>query len=754
MPEHAPLPPDPDRGIPSPPDTDGADIYDTGVPDGFEQGMPGPPGDEVGPPGLGPWDAGGWDHKVYLPETGLPDPVFGDNWIYLPDAGNPGDDWQDPPALLGAGTFQEPPPIPWVPPDGPEPGYVPPNPPPADADNDGLAGPFAAPDPLRFGAGTPPEPSAMSAGNVRATEYIEAAVTAGQAHLLFNAGIIDSFDEHGQGVTTFQAADLQLEKPHVVAIVQGGKQYDVNVFVENVSHGVATIGVGIGGQAATIVIPVPAAGAVTIHIEPSKDPGKVADVIVSAPVAVPIDVHSSGDIAIKPEVPFGPPAEPPHHAHHLPPHHRSHPAEQPTPKTDKPAGPTDATPKPTPAHQDSPQPAPASPVEPSPPVEPTQPAHPPPTPDQPPFDPTVVPPLPHEPDPNAPTLQDLLRPDPPKTGFENNLAGRKPFTVSIPAHSDIDVSAITWLTRPPVDLKHTSFEVVGNPAARVTAETQGHDLAVDPAAVMPIRDPRTKDLLGYRMRRGETMYTFDREGRLSGADNLEAPLQQPAVDPLDVVMVGIDLGPIIVKGIMAKGIAAKAGVLLPALTKMGWKEGGKFVRGPAVFRVGSEEIDLLSSMWRKRLVEATNDKVRREAEQALKALADQSRIRNWRQSEREVAHLYEQIGGKAESREAYFDENGIKRITKPDFSTSAVRGEVKNWEMVHIKSDVHADQLIDHLAAQVKARRSITPQLQQTVVFDLRGQALTDQNLHTIGHVIAERTGLPVENIQLIVWGK
>lgn len=35
-----------------------------------------------------------------------------------------------------------------------------------------------------------------------------------------------------------------------------------------------------------------------------------------------------------------------------------------------------------------------------------------------------------------------------------------------------------------------------------------------------------------------------------------------------------------------------------------------------------------------------------------------------------------------------------------------------------------------------------------------RGQALSEANLHTIGHVIAGRTGLPVQNIQLIVWAK
>ena len=629
--------------------------------------------------------------------------------------------------------------------------YVPPDPPAFDAGVAGVTDPYRVPDPAGLvDSYQPPDPPVFATSTLTPPT-----ADTGEAHLQFNFDLSEHFAEHGSGPATFQIGDLGalyngVETVRTVEIHQGDQTYWVSASIAEVRDGIVTINIGIGGDRATIVMPAVAADVVTIKVEPSKDPQKVADVTVSAPLPVAMDVHSSRDVTIVSTVPFGPPtpAEPPpvHHGEH---HQDSHKAEQPTspaqpPTPQQPAG------QPQPPAEPSPTPAPASPLPPDPPPASPQPDLPP-TPDHPPFDPSLLPPLPHLGDPNAPTLADLLRTDPPKTVFEEQLGGGQAFGVPVRVHSEVDVSTVAWLNRPPADFHHTRFEVVGDPTAKVTADEGTFELTVDPAAVMAVRDPQTKELLGYRMRRGETMFTFDRDGRLTGAGNLETPLQQPAVDPIDVMMVAVDIGPIVGRGLAASVDAAAA-----AFVKQAPKAAAEFTRGPTIARFSADEVAELGKIWQEQLAKETDPGLRKQAEQALKALVERTRVRDWQQSEREVAHLYKQIGGKAESAETYVNAAGEVRITKPDFSTSSVRGEVKNWEILHIRSDESANKMLDRLVSQVKARQSITPYSpkQQTLVLDLRGQALTEEHLHTLGHVLAERTGLPVENIQLIVWAK
>ncbi|WP_155368018.1 hypothetical protein [Catellatospora vulcania] len=758
QPMHDPFP-DPNYLPPDPPGFDPPDPG-YGPADPFGGGAGDPPGGGLHEQPAEPAWFDGPDSYV------APDPPGVDDHV-LPDP--PGRDGYLPPDPPGSDGY--------VPPDPPGlDDYVAPDPPAFDASLAGPADPYAAPDPP--GDYTAPDPPDGRAADVRDT----AARTAdgggqGGAGLLFNFDVSEHFTEHGAGDATFHVSDLGTlygggQTVHNVTVVQGGTTYTVTATADVGRDGVVTVSIDIGGDKATIVLPQVAAGEVIIHIEPSKDPQKIADVTVSATVPVPIDVHSSRDVNIVSTVPFGPPAPPPaetppqqqpqhHHARHQPEQPAAAPQPEPAPQTEHGRSQPDPAPRPTsaeapPAHPD-PAPAPdrhqpeqPDPRRPEP--APGQPDRPQPGPPHPGFEP-VPPTRPH--DPNTPTLDDLLRPDPPKTGFEGRLAEGRPFEVPVRVHSDVDVSRVVWLNQPPADPRHTRFEVVDRPDAHVSADERTFGLRVDPAAVMPIRDSRTGQLTGYRLRQGETMFTFDRNGRLSGAGNLEAPLEAPKVDPLDVMMIAVDLGPIV-----AKGLLAGAETIAAAAARQAPRAAAEALRGPTIARFGADEVKLLSDYWQQRLAGQTDAAARKEAEQALKALGDRGRIRNWRQSEREVAHIYEQIGGKGETTELYQDAAGNWGITKPDFTAPHVRGEVKNWETVHISSERAAEKLLDDLARQIAARRNlpgaanIPGRMQQTVVLDLRGQALSEQNLHTIGHVLAGRTGLPVENIQLIVWAK
>jgi hypothetical protein len=340
--------------------------------------------------------------------------------------------------------------------------------------------------------------------------------------------------------------------------------------------------------------------------------------------------------------------------------------------------------------------------------------------------------------------------DPPRTGFEDQLAGGKPFPVTVTVPAAVDVHDLHWLGGPPTDPHALRYELVGHPDARLTDQDHTFMLTIDPNATMPVRDYRTGELLGYRVRQGDTLYEFDRNGNHQGGRGLEEPLAAPTIDPIDVGMMVFDLGPV-----LGKALTAGAGELLAGAAR---KATAEAVRGPTITRFGAEEVEELSRLWTRRLAAESDPAARQEAEQALKALGDRARIRSWKQSEEEVAHLYRQIGGRGSTVETYVDAAGKARTTVPDFHGPNVRGEVKNWEMVHVTSEEGPNRLLDRLAQQVKARNNlpgpanIPGRTQQTVVVDLRGQALSENDLYTIGHVLAERTGLPVENIQLLVW--
>jgi Domain of unknown function (DUF4157)/DNA/RNA non-specific endonuclease len=156
------------------------------------------------------------------------------------------------------------------------------------------------------------------------------------------------------------------------------------------------------------------------------------------------------------------------------------------------------------------------------------------------------------------TLADLTATDPAPTEFETQLKSEKEFKLPIRPLPEIDPRQATWLGRRPSDeqLRHTRVEAVGDlPSATtifVPGDTTG-EIKLSNKDVMPVRDNQTHKLLGYRLHMGETVYELDREGHIVLGRGLEAPLEKPPIDPIDIAMLGIDLAPLLAKGIVRIG---------------------------------------------------------------------------------------------------------------------------------------------------------------------------------------------------------
>jgi Domain of unknown function (DUF4157) len=444
------------------------------------------------------------------------------------------------------------------------------------------------------------------------------------------------------------------------------------------------------------------------------------------------------------------------------------------------------------------------------------------------------------------------RQDPDPTEFETKLRAGKPFPVKIPRKPDIDPRSVNWIGGRPTDeqMGKMAFRDVNNPSRQIFVDEGTQvDLTVDSSSVMPIRDPKTHELKGYRYRHEDGMWTLDRDGKVLGARNLEKPLEHPEIDPIDVAMLGADLGPLAAKGIQAGGKAllrkiAKSGAR--ELGEVGSEEAGTLIgreasegltssashqkevpqielggnppgdvhplespsvrpaehalpdearlglhdlgphepaadvlapasrgsqklapsvadaaadEGPTIARFGEDEVKELTGMWERRLAAEKDPNRAREITGYIRALKNRSRpggklFGKGYQAEEEAAHIYSLIGGKGETAFEVEGAGGVKQITKPDFDAPNVRGEVKNWEMIHIQSESTAKSMLDNLAAQVKARKGIVPFKDQTVILDLRGQKLTEEQLQKIGKTFSEKTGLPPRNIQIVTWAK
>jgi Predicted lipoprotein of unknown function (DUF2380) len=113
---------------------------------------------------------------------------------------------------------------------------------------------------------------------------------------------------------TFRASDLdQVDSRGVpgdlmVAVPHGGHDVMVRMSVEhNQQTGMTKVDITAGtDERASVSLPTARASDVTFSIRPSADPGRIADVKVSAQQPVEITEHSSRDIGIQVAVPFGP----------------------------------------------------------------------------------------------------------------------------------------------------------------------------------------------------------------------------------------------------------------------------------------------------------------------------------------------------------------------------------------------------------------------------------------------------------------
>jgi hypothetical protein len=162
---------------------------------------------------------------------------------------------------------------------------------------------------------------------------------------------------------------------------------------------------------------------------------------------------------------------------------------------------------------------------------------------------------------------DPLKPDPPPTEFEKKLRSGQPFShtlIPIPT-PDIDPTKAHWLGSGPAptaeQLAHMRFEAAGSldPSVRIFVPGAGsHTIVqIDPAHVAPVRDPETHELKGYRLRTGETVWELDRDGIPLYTRGLEAPLEAPYIDPVDIVpdivLLATGAGPIAKEAIAAGG---------------------------------------------------------------------------------------------------------------------------------------------------------------------------------------------------------
>jgi hypothetical protein len=180
-------------------------------------------------------------------------------------------------------------------------------------------------------------------------------------------------------------------------------------------------------------------------------------------------------------------------------------------------------------------------------------------------------------------------------------------------------------------------------------------------------------------------------------------------------------------------------------------------RGPTIARFGKDETDMLIDFWKQKGAGTTDPDLQKQYQRKIDVLQRKGRP-DWEQSEEEIRHLHTQYGGKGET--AYRHGREIEKhvgeadVTKPDFVAPNVLGEVKNFNVLYPPNPESANRLLDKLAEQINSRRTHGPAdiKAQTVVLDLRGQKVSAQQLQAIGETLAEKTGLPVENIQIVVW--
>jgi hypothetical protein len=184
-------------------------------------------------------------------------------------------------------------------------------------------------------------------------------------------------------------------------------------------------------------------------------------------------------------------------------------------------------------------------------------------------------------------------------------------------------------------------------------------------------------------------------------------------------------------------------------------------REPTIARFGQAEVDELVAFWKKKIESTQDPALIQHYQKAIDILEKRGRVRfksGFNQSEEEMTYIYSLIGGKGQvgyihGREA---TKVGEAVTIPDITAPNVLAEVKNWNVIHIDDPSTAEKMLKDLGDQIATRRVHGPAdiKAQTVILDIRGQGASNDILQTLGETFAERSGLPIENIQIVVWDK
>lgn len=179
---------------------------------------------------------------------------------------------------------------------------------------------------------------------------------------------------------------------------------------------------------------------------------------------------------------------------------------------------------------------------------------------------------------------------------------------------------------------------------------------------------------------------------------------------------------------------------------------------PVIVRFGKAEVDELVRFWEKKIKSTKDPGLSKQYQSAIDLLKRRGRIRfkpDFNQSEEEITHLYSLIGGEAQKAYVQGREARVgEQATRPDITMPNVLVEVKNWNVIQINDPAKAHQMLRSMAKQISARRTHGPAniKSQSIVLDIRGQKASDDILRSLGETFAERSGLPIENIQIVVW--
>lgn len=180
---------------------------------------------------------------------------------------------------------------------------------------------------------------------------------------------------------------------------------------------------------------------------------------------------------------------------------------------------------------------------------------------------------------------------------------------------------------------------------------------------------------------------------------------------------------------------------------------------PTVARFGKEVVDELVGFWTEQIKSSNDPKRIKLYQRAIEILQKRGRVqfrRDFNQSEEEITYLYALIGGRGQVgyRHGREEPKVGKAATIPDITAPNVLAEVKNWNVIQIDDPATAEQMLRKMAKQISDRRTHGPAdiKAQTIIADIRGQSASDETLRTIGRTFAERSGLPIESIQIVVW--